>query len=380
MWQGNKQTGEMTANIEFLVAVGNDSHRILFTHIQSTIAQNRSFVFHDNTISNLFDEFGSIIDTACKQMSKILFSGLHSTILDFDQLWGSVPNLLVSVTSSLGIYLRDIKPCSHPMIWKRVMGHCADICVMRLLMMLRDRVGAHAPAPSSGSTSTNGTNGTTSLAVAAAAAAVARDSANNSVRFTAAELSRLVGDIDHLLSIFGKEEAADTVDHVAVEPQCVNDQNIEASSFEACSKQFITECSARLLAALQNLQDLQAWFVLPYDKEEFGTLCRHIVRRYRALGSQGSTSYSTNSGSIYTAVANNLLACVASLRPDGGVAIQTLINVIVENHGGRLGASSDHANKGSGSGQHSAFDCSEDAISRVFGIKSDVESTPFTSL
>jgi hypothetical protein len=308
-FQGNKGTGEMLTNMQFLLSVVNDAHRIVTKLVFSLISSTPALASTEPLLAAIYNEFTRIIQVGCRLLCRCLFQGLTASLVDYDSLWAGGTDVLRSITTTLNYSLRDIERCSETACYVRLLGTCADICAVRLLLMLRDRANASSSAISGGSTP-------------------AGNAANINNKFSASELERLLDNISHFISVFECSGGLQLLSNTSGEG-CQTESDPLASHLN----QYEVFASTKLCTAVANIQDLKTLLTTSYETEAFSNAVRAVVRRYR-IAAVAST---------YLNVAGPFLnVVVCSLRPDTCAALVTLTTVILENHGSRLSGAETH--------------------------------------
>jgi hypothetical protein len=315
----------MLANIQFLLALANDSHRVITSIVNSLVRASPAVAASEAVLNSVLVEFTQILDVSCRQVARCLFSGITNLVLDFDTSWVNGTDVLKSITTALNYSFRDIEKCSESACYLRLLGICADICATRYLLMLRERVSA-ATAVAGGVGNPGAPNATNANLMSTAA------------KLTSAELDRVLEDVDHFLAVFDVAsiiEGFRSSNAALSGPSFVDAASPEkgalANSAHICIAthltQYETSVLVRLCTAVTNMRDLRPLLTSSFETEAFSSNARAVVRRYRIAAMASS----------FTNVAGPFLLClVSSLRPDSCSALQTLTNVILEHHGSRL--------------------------------------------
>ena len=150
---GDPESGEVLANINFLVATGNDAHRTITTHIRSLqavrVLSSGQGGVTDPTIQRLVEDFRLIIDGASKYISRIVLCDLHSVILDFHTVFSELDSsresatgcslVLKQVTHALNLYLLDLNKYSYETVFYQVSHVYSYICHTLCTTIYNDR-------------------------------------------------------------------------------------------------------------------------------------------------------------------------------------------------------------------------------------------------
>lgn len=139
--QGDRDSGEIKANLQFLLATLNDCHRVTSTHIQcmcDVLVSDQVNI--SGILSSIQSAFSQVVTIALKFITRIVYNDMNSIMLDFDLLWpdgGS--NVSRRICTVLDRFITDIYSAVEPTQLVHILACCAEVVVLRYLLYFRDR-------------------------------------------------------------------------------------------------------------------------------------------------------------------------------------------------------------------------------------------------
>ena len=217
--QGSRDSGEIKANLQFLLATLNDCHRVTSTHVQCICDVSVSDQINiSGILTSIQGAFSQVSNIALKYITRILFNDMNSIMLDFDLLWpeGS-SNVNRRVCTIIDRFITDIYNTVDRQQLVRILACCAEVVVLRYLVYFRDR-------------------------------------AESNNKLNKAETERFMSDIHDLNELFTRN----------------NPEIVSAGSHS----------KSVLMQQLEYIQDIGDLLTLDTDAKAYTELLKHTLRRY----------------------------------------------------------------------------------------------------
>ncbi len=139
--QGSRDSGEIKANLQFLLATLNDCHRVTSTHVPcicDVVVSDQVNI--SNILASIQGAFNQVSNIALKYITRILFNDMNSIMLDFDLLWpDSGSNVNRRICTVIDRFITDIYNTVDRLQLVRILACCAEVVVLRYLVYFRDR-------------------------------------------------------------------------------------------------------------------------------------------------------------------------------------------------------------------------------------------------
>ena len=315
-------TGKLTVHRDFLAAIANDCHRVLTVHLPELQETIRTSTLVQNAKKlGLVEAFGEPADTALRQIMRIVFTDVHSTLIDYDTLWQNPKNLATrTICVAVSSHLRSLQNILCADLFFKLVGSCAQVIVLRLLLFLKLRSNSKHP-------------------------------------FSSDDIARLLRDVAQVKQCFQAfmtdcDNAGYSLDSDTILPTLQGDvvNHLEDITHGVAAGQFITH------SAFESLDILCHLLSEDYDTAEFHRLALGVVEKYdnipASVNADGSKFKEKDSQQAdYNTVPNAvLLGCVAHLRSDAGSELTSFLNAILVSH-----EHSHSSSQGSSSASHRAF-------------------------
>lgn len=337
-------TGKFAVHLDFLASVANDCHRVLSRHVpelQQTIRTSPKV--YTTKHAHLVTTFSEPADIAIRNMMRIIFTDVQSTLIDFDTLWNNPRNLLArTLTAAVGAHLRTRRSVLAPDVFFKLLGCCAQVVVIRFLLFLKAR-------------------------------SVSR------VIMSVDDTLRFVRDVSivkqNFLTFIGEDEsnnATGSTDGNETDTENTGHRHSPTSSstddhqIAACLDDISQGTAAGKYIAKTSFESLDAVCHLlsaEYDTAVFHRTASRLVEKYEHITAEGGRHSTTGLGGDTSTVPGALLlGCIAPLRSDAGPDLNSFLGAILLSQ--QHSHSAVHPRTPSPLPSHSAL--SQDVIVRTF--------------
>lgn len=299
-------TGKLTVHRDFLAAIANDCHRVLTVHlpeIQETVHTSNTYFNQKKAV--LVQAFGEPADIALRQIMRIVFTDVQSTLIEFDSLWQNPKNLATrTICVAVSSHLRSLQNILCADLFFKLLGSVAQVIVLRMLLFLKNRSSVKGPLSTD-------------------------------------DITRFLRDVAQVKQCFinfmsDADSIGFNLDSGSIEPMTplhsdvVN--NLEDITHGVASGKYVTNSSFETLDVLCHLLSAE------YDTAVFHRIALSVVEKYdnipASVNADGSKFKEKDSQQPdYNCVPNALLlGCIAHLRTDASQELTSFLNAILVSH------------------------------------------------
>jgi len=146
---------EIADNLAFLISIVNDTYRLRQIHTQPLLPIPTLNTPVAKTVMEVRESFLSVHDQAVIQISRVIFTDLHATFMDFTSLWlqnatstefTTSPTdtavganfLVATVVATLRDYFSDLQYNLHINSFTKITLQCGELCIVRYLAFVKE--------------------------------------------------------------------------------------------------------------------------------------------------------------------------------------------------------------------------------------------------